>query len=67
MELKTTLFAVFIVIVINWRNKKIAELYGERYLPYGLSDIKSIIPESLSGKIKQIKSKKKNKAKAGDT
>ncbi|MCR5670748.1 MAG: hypothetical protein K6G10_07050 [Butyrivibrio sp.] len=47
MGLKTTLFAVLLVIVISWRNKKIADLEGEKYAPYGLEAFTGILPEFI--------------------
>ena len=38
MEIKTTLFAMFTVLVITWRNNRIANIEGKKYLPYGLDD-----------------------------
>ncbi len=45
MELKTTAFAVLMIIVISYRNKKVADLEGKEYRPYGLGDIADFTPD----------------------
>nr|WP_297765705.1 hypothetical protein [uncultured Butyrivibrio sp.] len=45
MEFKTTAFAVFMIIVITYRNKKIADLEGREYRPYGIGDIVEFAPD----------------------
>ncbi len=61
MELKTTIFAMFMVIVFTWRNKKRAEIEGKESSVFGLrkSDITDIVPDILRKKIKNRFSKKK--------
>ena len=36
MEFQTTSFAIFLIIILTWRNMKIASLRGQKYRPYGL-------------------------------
>ena len=60
MELKTTLFAIFLVIMVTWRNNKIANLEGKKYLPYGLTDAVKYI-EEIKEKYKMLREKTKNK------
>ena len=58
MGLKTTLFAILMVIVIGWRNKKIADLEGKTPV-YSIKDIKNLYGDAF----KHLKDlfKKKNR------
>ncbi|MBP3781716.1 MAG: hypothetical protein J6I68_00545 [Butyrivibrio sp.] len=57
MGLKTTLFAILMVIVIGWRNRKIADLEGKTPT-YRVSDLKKLYTDSFKG-IKNIFSNNK--------
>ena len=48
MGLKTTLFAILLVIVFGWRNRKIADLEGKEP-EYKLSDLKSLYRDMFRG------------------
>ena len=55
MGLKTTLFAVLLVIVTTWRNRKIADLDGKEYTPFGLSDVREYVPDVFRELGKKLK------------
>ena len=62
MEIKSTVFAVALVLIVTYRNMRVANLEGKKYRPYGLADLGSIIPESVSSVkdfVKLIKDRKK--------
>ncbi len=54
MELKTTAFAMLMIIVISYRNKKIADLEGKKYRPYGIGDMVEFMPD-LKYTVKKLK------------
>lgn len=57
MELKTTLFAIFAVLVIGIRNKKIAELEGKKSGRY--TDLKTLLQSHINS-YKKMFQKAKN-------
>ena len=63
MELKSTIFAAVMVLIITWRNMKIANLDGKKYRPYGLADLGELAPDTLKEFFALIKNRKKANSK----
>lgn len=64
MEFQTTSFAIFLIIILTWRNMKIASLRGQKYRPYGLEMYKGGNPfKELAVILKKRHAEKSDKQK----
>ena len=63
MELKTTAFAVLMIMVFTWRNIKIADLDGKKYRPYGLGEAEYLLKSKMDSFKKMFKMLKSMKMK----
>lgn len=61
MGLKTTLFAVLLVIVITWRNARLSDLDGKKYSPFGIGDVMGILPDTVKELRKRLKGNSETK------
>lgn len=61
MGLKTTLFAVLLVIVITWRNARLSDLDGKKYSPFGIGDVMGILPDTVKELRERLKGNSETK------